>query len=288
MTQLTSAAVVASAQFLGKMQQNASESTNLYNKLEQESIQNSRRFAMSVADAIVSSGEMDALISTQEATGSIVNAVTSFASAGAEVAGEAYNTKKFNTQDLDALTQMKQDKSSLLSDVGGSVQPQDMSDLTKALSKSKGVDADGNVLSSNKKYIVEDDKLKLDETKGVEMQKIFDKLSSRQKESFLKQTSDIISRKTNDRYEAQRKFSQFNTIARDISQNGANAAIKTQEASTKTRKAAYDKDNSLESTAQNMNDSLKQKQDASLQKVNDDASRAAESLLNAINQFGRG
>ncbi len=288
MAQLTSAAVVASAQFLGKMQQNASESTNLYNNLEQESIQNSRTFAMSVASAIVNSGEMDAQISRQECVGSAVNAATSLASAGAEVAGEAYNTKKFNTQELDALTQMKQEKNVQMVDVGGSEQSQSMPQLTKALSKSKGLDADGNVLSSTKKYILQDDKLKEDPN-GVELKRIFNQLTPRQKESYLKQINDIISDKTNQRYKAQQQFSQFNTIGRDIIQNTTNAVIKGQyEAPTKVSKAAYDKDNSLESTAQNMNDTIKQKQDASLQKANDDASRAAESLLNAINQFGRG
>ena len=160
--------------------------------------------------------------------------------------------------------------------------------MAKALVKSKGLDEGGNVLSSGKKYRVSDDKL-VEDDNGVDLQKIFDKLSSRQKESFLKQTNDVISRKTNDRYEAQRKFSQFNTIGRDIAQNTSNSIVKGQyEAPTKARKAVYDKDNSLESNNQNMNDTVKQKQDAALQKANDDASRAAESLINSMNQFGRG
>ncbi|NDD99140.1 hypothetical protein EB008_02450 [bacterium] len=254
MTQLTSAAVVASAKFLGNMQLNASLSTNLYSELEQKSISNSRTFAMSVAEAIVDSGAMDAQISMQECASSAVNAATSLFSAGLEGANEAIHTKKFDTGELEKLTQMKKTDAQASLNAGGTEDPQNLDSMAKALVKSKGLDEGGNVLSSSKKYVVSDDKLKQDDN-GADLQKIFDKLNLKQKESFLKQTNDVISRKTNDRYEAQRKFSQFNTI---------------------------------ESNAQNMNDTVKQKQDAALQKANDDASRAAESLINSMNQFGRG
>ncbi len=288
MTQLTSAAVVASAKFLGNMQLNASLSTNLYSELEQKSISNSRTFAMSVAEAIVDSGAMDAQISMQECASSAVNAATSLFSAGLEGANEAIHTKKFDTSELEKLTQMKKIDAAANSNTGGTENAQDLDSMAKTLVKSKGLDEDGNVLSSGKKYVVSDDKLKVD-VNGADLQKIFDKLNLKQKESFLKQTNDVISRKTNDRYEAQRKFSQFNTIGRDIAQNTSNSIVKGQyEAPTKARKASYDKDNSLESNAQNMNDTVKQKQDAALQKANDDASRAAESLINSMNQFGRG
>ncbi|MFZ4672873.1 MAG: hypothetical protein ACOYL1_00810 [Chlamydiia bacterium] len=288
MTQLTSAAVVASAKFLGNMQLNASLSTNLYSELEQKSISNSRTFAMSVAEAIVDSGAMDAQISMQECASSAVNAATSLFSAGLEGANEAIHTKKFDTGELEKLTQMKKTDAQASLNAGGTEDPQNLDSMAKALVKSKGLDEGGNVLSSSKKYVVSDDKLKQDDN-GADLQKIFDKLNLKQKESFLKQTNDVISRKTNDRYEAQRKFSQFNTIGRDIAQNTSNSIVKGQfEAPTKARKASYDKDNSLESNAQNMNDTVKQKQDAALQKANDDASRAAESLINSMNQFGRG
>jgi len=288
MTQLTSAAVVASAKFLGNMQLNASLSTNLYSELEQKSISNSRTFAMNIAEAIVDSGAMDAQISMQECASSAVNAATSLFSAGLEGANEAIHTKKFDTSELEKLTQMKKTVATPDSGAGGAEEPHDLDSMAKALVKSKGLDEGGNVLSSGKKYVVKDDKLVEDEN-GADLQKIFDKLTPKQKESFLKQTNDVISRKTNDRYEAQRKFSQFNTIGRDIAQNTSNSIVKgLYEAPTKARKASYDKDNSLESNAQNMNDTVKQKQDAALQKANDDASRAFESGNNSISQFLRG
>jgi hypothetical protein len=292
MTQLTSAAVVASAEFLGKMQKMASESTTIFKKLEITSIREAQQNSMNMADQVQLAGQKEAEITTEQAIGSGINAGAMITLAGVEGVVSARATRNTGIQDLETLTKLPQDKTMEMDQLGAAAPGKPtMQDFQQALVKSSGLDADEKILSPGKKYTLVDNKLKEasnTDPNAFELKKIFNTLEPTQKETFLEATNKLLDKRSESNNNQVNKISRTGDLLRNVSSNLIDAGRSTAQKFTQDSKAAVDKQSSLYNTAQEQYNTVKQKQDAELQKANDDASRAAEALISQMNNFARG
>ncbi|MBM3196096.1 MAG: hypothetical protein FJZ62_05055 [Chlamydiae bacterium] len=293
MTQLTSAAIVASAEFLGKMQKMASDSTTIFKNLEITSIQQAQENSMKMADEVQLAGQLDAQITTQQAVGSGINAGAMFFSVGAEACSSALATRNSGTKDLQTLTELKQDREVELEQLGGGIPNQPtMTEFQEALVKSSGLDADQKILSPEKKYtLVQGGKLKeaLNEDPNArQLKKIFNTLDSTQKESFLEATNKLLEKRSENTSSELNKISRHGDLFRNFTQHAIDAGRGAIQQGTQNEKASVDKQQSLFNNAQDGYNTTRQKQEAELQKTNDETRSAAEALINQINNFARG
>jgi hypothetical protein len=292
MTQLTSAAVVASAEFLGKMQKMASESTTIFKNLEITSIQQAQQNSMNMADQVQLAGQLEAQITTQQAIGSGLNAAAMITSAGVEAGLSARATRNTGIEDLQTLSGLQQDRTMEMNQLGAATSNKPtMQDFQEALVKSSGLDADQKILSPGKKYTLVDNKLKeatSNNPDAYELKKIFNTLEPTQKETFLEATNKLLDKRSENIASQLTKISRNGDLFRNVTSHAIDAGRGTAQKFTQDSKAAVDKQSSLFNTAQEQYNTVKQKQDAELQKANDDASRAAEALISQMNNFARG
>jgi len=296
MTQLTSAAIVASAEFLGKMQKMASDSTTIFKNLEITSIQQAQENSMKMADEVQLAGQLDAQITTQQAIGSGINAGAMFCSVGAEAGFSARATRNSGIEDLQTLSGLKQDQETEMDNLGGldpsRHQPPTMTEFQEALVKSSGLDADQKILSPEKKYtLVQGGKLKEalnDDPNARELKKIFNTLDSTQKESFLEATNKLLEKRSENTSSELNKISRHGDLFRNFTQHSIDAGRGAIQAGSQNEKASVDKQQSLFNNAQEQYNTTKQKQEAELQKTNDETRSAAEALINQMNNFARG
>jgi hypothetical protein len=166
-----------------------------------------------------------------------------------------------------------------------------MQDFQEALVKSSGLDADQKILSPGKKYTLVDNKLKeatSNNPDAYELKKIFNTLEPTQKETFLEATNKLLDKRSENIASQLTKISRNGDLFRNVTSHAIDAGRGTAQKFTQDSKAAVDKQSSLFNTAQEQYNTVKQKQDAELQKANDDASRAAEALISQMNNFARG
>jgi hypothetical protein len=245
-----------------------------------------------MADEVQLAGQLEAQITTQQAIGSGLNAAAMITSAGVEAGLSARATRNTGIEDLQTLSGLQQDKKLEMDQLcAGTAGKPTMQEFQEALVKSSGLDADQKILSPEKKYTLVDNKLKEvpnNNPDAYELKKIFNRLDATQKETFLEATNKLLDKRSENISGQLTKISRNGDLFRNVTSHAIDAGRGTAQKFTQDSKAAVDKQSSLFNTAQEQYNTVKQKQDAELQKANDDASRAAEALISQMNNFARG
>jgi hypothetical protein len=246
---------------------------------------------MNMADEVQLAGQLEAQITTQQAIGSGLNAAAMITSAGVEAGLSARATRNTGIEDLQTLSGLKQDNDIEMDQLSaGTAGKPTMQEFQEALLKSSGLDADQKILSPEKKYTLVDNKLKENPNNpdAYKLKKIFNSLDATQKETFLEATNKLLDKRSENISGQLTKISRNGDLFRNVTSHAIDAGRGTAQKFTQDSKAAVDKQSSLFNTAQEQYNTVKQKQDAELQKANDDASRAAEALISQMNNFARG
>lgn len=287
--QLASAAIVGASFLVAATIKNAYDTTGVLRDLEIKTNQNLLNNAEKTADAVLASGMADAEMTRNDAIIAGVNAGCSGLNVVALGSGLGKPKEEQEVNGLDNLTRLKPAAASQESVEDGSVgsSNQLVQDQAKAaLSTSRGLDADGNLLVPGKKYVTDNGKLKIstDDT-GHTPEEIYGESSGDQRNAFMKGVNKEKDVRTTALSSAsQSRMNVINSLT-EMAKNITNSGGQIASSIVRGEKAAIDRSQSLYNNAQELLRPVDQKLSQELDAANADAKQATRALLEQINNL---
>jgi len=285
--ELASVAIVGSSLLVAETIKNAYNTTNVLRDLENQTNGHLRDNATAMADAVYQSGMADAEMTKNEAITAGVTAGCSGLSAVAM--GSSLATPKGEAEEvnaLDNLTRLKPSGAGARADDSefGNNNPDIQDELKAALSTSRGLDDEGNVLDKNQKYTVENGKLKVDAA-GRKLEDIYEASSLGEKTAFTKNVNkELDARRTALSSAKQTRANVINSFT-EMSKSICNIGGQSANSAVRANKAGVDKSNALYNSAQDLLKPVDQKLSQELDGANADAKQAARALIDQMNNL---
>lgn len=283
--QLASAAIVGASFLVAATIKNAYDTTNELRDLEIKTNVNQKDNAIKTADAVYQSGMAESEMTRNESIIAGVTAGCSGLGALALVSPLATPKGQAEVDNLARLTSLKPSSSEANNDSMGDNGNSITDPLKTALSNSRGLDADGNVLVATKKYIVEDGKLKTSENDGHTPEDIYRESTGEQRTAFAKgvnKEKDV--RTTELSSDKQNRSSAINQLT-ELSKSITNAGGQLANSAVRANKAAVDKNQSLFGNAGDSLRGVGQKLSQENDGDNADAKQAVRAIFDQMNNL---
>lgn len=283
--QLASAAIVGASFLVAATIKNAYDTTNELRDLEIKTNVNQKDNAIKTADAVYQSGMAESEMTRNESIIAGVTAGCSGLGALALVSPLATPKGQAEVDNLARLTSLKPSSSEANNDSMGDNGNSITDPLKTALSNSRGLDADGNVLVATKKYIVEDGKLKTSENDGHTPEDIYRESTGEQRTAFAKgvnKEKDV--RTTELSSDKQNRSSAINQLT-ELSKSITNAGGQLANSAVRANKAAVDKNQSLFGNAGDSLRGVGQKLSQENDGDNSDAKQAIRAIFDQLNNL---
>jgi len=283
--QLASAAIVGASFLVAATIKNAYDTTNELRDLEIKTNVNQKDNAIKTADAVYQSGMAESEMTRNESIIAGVTASCSGLGALALVSPLATPKGQAEVDNLARLTSLKPSSSEANNDSMGDNGNSITDPLKTALSNSRGLDADGNVLVATKKYIVEDGKLKTSENDGHTPEDIYRESTGEQRTAFAKgvnKEKDV--RTTELSSDKQNRSSAINQLT-ELSKSITNAGGQLANSAVRANKAAVDKNQSLFGNAGDSLRGVGQKLSQENDGDNADAKQAVRAIFDQMNNL---
>jgi|GEM_PF-3985518 len=283
--QLASAAIVGASFLVAATIKNAYDTTNELRDLEIKTNVNQKDNAIKTADAVYQSGMAESEMTRNESIIAGVTASCSGLGALALVSPLATPKGQAEVDNLARLTSLKPSSSEANNDSMGDNGNSITDPLKTALSNSRGLDADGNVLVATKKYIVEDGKLKTSENDGHTPEDIYRESTGEQRTAFAKgvnKEKDV--RTTELSSDKQNRSSAINQLT-ELSKSITNAGGQLANSAVRANKAAVDKNQSLFGNAGDSLRGVGQKLSQENDGDNSDAKQAIRAIFDQLNNL---
>jgi len=283
--QLASAAIVGASFLVAATIKNAYDTTNELRDLEIKTNVNQKDNAIKTADAVYQSGMAESEMTRNESIIAGVTASCSGLGALALVSPLATPKGQAEVDNLARLTSLKPSSSEANNDSMGNNGNSITDPLKTALSNSRGLDADGNVLVATKKYIVEDGKLKTSENDGHTPEDIYRESTGEQRTAFAKgvnKEKDV--RTTELSSDKQNRSSAINQLT-ELSKSITNAGGQLANSAVRANKAAVDKNQSLFGNAGDSLRGVGQKLSQENDGDNSDAKQAIRAIFDQLNNL---
>lgn len=285
--QLASAAIVGASFLVAATIKNAYDTTNELRDLEIKTNVNQKDNAIKTADAVYQSGMAESEMTRNESIIAGVTASCSGLGALALVSPLATPKGQAEVDNLARLTSLK--PSSPVSEDPNSVGNNGNSitdPLKTALSNSRGLDADGNVLVATKKYSLENGKLKTSQDdSGYTPEDIYRESTGEQRTAFAKgvnKEKDV--RTTELSSDKQNRSSAINQLT-ELSKSITNAGGQLANSAVRANKAAVDKNQSLFGNAGDSLRGVGQKLSQENDGDNADAKQAVRAIFDQMNNL---
>jgi hypothetical protein len=286
--ELASVAIVGASCLVAETIKNAYNTTNVLRDLEIKTNVNLRDNANKTADAVYQSGLADAEMTRNDAIIAGVTAGCSGLSVLAMSSSLATPKGEAEVNALDNLTRLKPANAVVQDDQNGVGDLNNLMDdeIKTALSNSRGVDADGNVLDKSQKYTVEHGKLKASaDASGHTPEEIYGESTGEQRTLFTKNVNKEKDGRTTELSSArQSRMNIINTFT-DMSKNICTIGGQSANSAVRANKAAVDKNQSLLGNAQDLLKPVDQKLSQELDGANADAKQAARALIDQMNNL---
>jgi len=284
--QLASAAIVGASFLVAATIKNAYDTTNELRDLEIKTNVNQKDNAIKTADAVYQSGMAESEMTRNESIIAGVTASCSGLGALALVSPLATPKGQAEVDNLARLTSLKPSSSEANNDSMGDNGNSITDPLKTALSNSRGLDADGNVLVATKKYSLENGKLKTSQDdSGYTPEDIYRESTGEQRTAFAKgvnKEKDV--RTTELSSDKQNRSSAINQLT-ELSKSITNAGGQLANSAVRANKAAVDKNQSLFGNAGDSLRGVGQKLSQENDGDNADAKQAVRAIFDQMNNL---
>jgi len=284
--QLASAAIVGASFLVAATIKNAYDTTNELRDLEIKTNVNQKDNAIKTADAVYQSGMAESEMTRNESIIAGVTASCSGLGALALVSPLATPKGQAEVDNLARLTSLKPSSSEANNDSMGDNGNSITDPLKTALSNSRGLDADGNVLVATKKYSLENGKLKTSQDdSGYTPEDIYRESTGEQRTAFAKgvnKEKDV--RTTELSSDKQNRSSAINQLT-ELSKSITNAGGQLANSAVRANKAAVDKNQSLFGNAGDSLRGVGQKLSQENDGDNSDAKQAIRAIFDQMNNL---
>lgn len=284
--QLASAAIVGASFLVAATIKNAYDTTNELRDLEIKTNVNQKDNAIKTADAVYQSGMAESEMTRNESIIAGVTAGCSGLGALALVSPLATPKGQAEVDNLARLTSLKPSSSEANNDSMGDNGNSITDPLKTALSNSRGLDADGNVLVATKKYSLENGKLKTSQDdSGYTPEDIYRESTGEQRTAFAKgvnKEKDV--RTTELSSDKQNRSSAINQLT-ELSKSITNAGGQLANSAVRANKAAVDKNQSLFGNAGDSLRGVGQKLSQENDGDNADAKQAVRAIFDQMNNL---